>query len=276
MWRSGTFGDFECIARVAGPIMRISVTFTPVEIESRDVSGASVVVIDCFRASTSIVRALDAGATAVYPQLTVEEAFGERRRRPGAVLAGERRGMRVEGFDLGNSPRDFSASTVGGREVIMTTTNGTRLLSAAARAKELYVGGFVNLTATARHVSKGCEEVIFAAAGTQGRFTVEDAICAGLMVKAVCGLGEAEVDDSAGFAVLAAGARWESLKTAVLGGLGGRNVRAAGHEEDLEDCLALDESKTVARVLKGPLRVVREEREAAAVETARAGRGENE
>ena len=287
--------------------MLVTVTFTPVELEIRDVSSAAVVAIDCFRASASIVRALGAGAEAVYPFLSVEEAFEEREKRPGAVLAGERSGRKVEGFDLGNSPSEFTPEAVGGREVVMTTTNGTRLLSAAANAEALYVSCFLNLSATAGALagfagaagggrtggppaagedgapeaagkrealfkeaggaagsaadggaaggSGGRGEVVLAAAGTEGLFSIEDALCTGLLARRLRERPGVELDDSAAFAALAAERPWEELRELCLGGRGAANVRAAGLEGDLEDCLRPDESGIVARVEREPLRI---------------------
>lgn len=235
--------------------MRVSVSFTPVELESRDTSGAAVVMIDCFRASTSMVRALSAGAACIHPFLSVEEALRERVRRPEALLAGERGGRRIEGFDMGNSPREFTPEAVGSREIIMTTTNGTRLLMAAVHAEKLLVGAFVNLSATVAAVSAG-DEVLLACAGTEGRFSIEDALCAGMMARELSRSKADSLDDSAAFAVAACGGGWDNLRRLALSGRGAGNVRNAGLEDDLQDCLALDSLGLAATVAQEPFRVV--------------------
>jgi 2-phosphosulfolactate phosphatase len=243
-------------AAPCGVFMKLSVTYTPAEFESRDVAGATVVGIDCLRASTSIVAALMAGAKAVYPFLTVEEALAFHAGRPRAILGGERGGVRIDGFDLGNSPREYTPETVGGREVIMTTTNGTRLLASASRADRIFVAGFVNAAATARALIGFNGEVVLAAAGTEGYFSAEDALAAGLIADVLVRRGDAEPDDSALFARLAYAGAACNLRAAVDAGRGARNVRSIGLDEDIAFSLALDSLPVVAIVEKDPLRVV--------------------
>ncbi len=234
--------------------MKVSVTFTPAEIEGRDVSGATVVVIDCFRAATSVAVALENGATAVYPFLSVDEAFEEKKRRPEALLAGERQAAKVEGFDLGNSPGDFRTSAVTGREIIMTTTNGTRVVAAASRAEALFMCGFVNLSATAAAVAAEDSDVVLACAGTAGFFSIEDAICAGLLCRRLADAA-LHLDDSAAFAARAVDVPWGDLRSLALSGRGAANVRRAGLERDLDECLALDSLAVVALIERDPLRI---------------------
>lgn len=235
--------------------MRISVTFTPVELESRDTSGATVVIIDCFRASTSMARALSAGAACIHPVLSIEEALQERANRPEALLAGERGARRIDGFDMGNSPREFTPEAVGRREIIMTTTNGTRLLRAAVHAEKLLVGAFVNLSATVVALS-GAEEVLLACAGTEGHFSIEDALCAGMMARELSKSNPDCLADSAAFAVAVCGYGWDNLKHLALSGRGAANLKNAGLEGDLPDCLALDALGVAVVVARDPVRVV--------------------
>src|SRR5262249_5944787 len=121
-----------------------------------DLAGGLAVVIDVLRASTTICHALAAGAKEVIPCLEVEEAR-ERANRyvPGdAVLGGERGGLRIEGFDLGNSPREYTPTTVGGRTVLFTTTNGTRAMRQCTEAARVVIGAFVNLSPVCREVER--------------------------------------------------------------------------------------------------------------------------
>ncbi len=248
--------------------MRVTVTFMPTQFESHDVSGADVVVIDCLRASTCIVTALAAGATAVYAFLTVEEAVAFRGRRPEALLGGERGGARIEGFDLGNSPREYTTESVGGREVIMTTTNGTRLLASATRARRIFVAGFVNATVTAAALAGAPGDVVLACAGTEGYFSVEDALAAGLIATRLVENGRATEDDSSAFARLAYASAAADLQGAVADGRGAQNVRRIGLAPDIDAALAVDSIPLVAPVEREPLRVVRAEATAAAARGA--------
>ena len=237
--------------------MRIGVTYGVEDLESRDISGATAVVIDCFRASTSIVAALAAGANAVYPFVAVDDAVEAAAAMGGAVLGGERGGARIEGFDLGNSPEEYTAEAVAGRNVVMTTTNGTKVLAAAAKAEAVYVGCFVNAGATVRELLSRGGEVVLTAAGTEGYFSIEDALCAGMMIERLCEANEADLEDSSLFARLAYKATGGDVGTYARRGRGASNIRALALDADMDYCLAIDSAPIVAKVLTNPLRVVK-------------------
>jgi len=237
--------------------MNVSVTYSLGEIRARDISESTVVVIDCFRASTSIVSALAAGANAVYPFSGVGQARKEAAARGNVILAGERGGARIPGFALGNSPGEFTAEAVGGRDVVMTTTNGTQILTASSSAADVFVAGFVNASVTARAVLAIGSDVVLAAAGTEGHFSVEDGLCAGLLTALVAAEGRIVPDDAAIFARAAYEGAKPNVAAAARAGRGARNVKALGLEKDLDVCLAIDSMPIIAKVALGPLRVVR-------------------
>ncbi|PYN56350.1 MAG: 2-phosphosulfolactate phosphatase, partial [Candidatus Rokuibacteriota bacterium] len=126
--------------------MRVDVVLTADAVVPARLAGATVLVVDVLRASTTIIAALAAGCAGVTPVADPVEA---RRRAAahGALLAGERRGEPIAGFDLGNSPLEFTRERVGGRTVVLTTSNGTRALLAAREASAIGIAAFVNLTA---------------------------------------------------------------------------------------------------------------------------------
>jgi 2-phosphosulfolactate phosphatase len=136
----------------------LEVVLSPAEfsrLRSRDLSQTVCVVFDVLRATTSMVTALANGAEAIIPVEEISEAVALREQRPEALLAGERDGVRIRAeltggieFDLGNSPREYTAERVQGKTIIMTTTNGTRALRACAGAKAVLIGSFLNLRAT--------------------------------------------------------------------------------------------------------------------------------
>jgi 2-phosphosulfolactate phosphatase len=156
----------------------------PEHVPPGELVGRTAVVVDLLRATTSIVYALGAGAEAVIPCLTIEDtreiAAGLPRGR--AVLAGERGGLPIEGFDLGNSPSEFTPETVGGKVVIMTTTNGTRALLHCRRADKILVAALANLSAVRTAVST-CQRVDIVCAGTDGQPTEEDLFAAGAIAQ---------------------------------------------------------------------------------------------
>ena len=182
--------------------MRVGVYFTPEEVAAGGLAGATAVVIDVVRATSCIVEAIANGARAVHPAVSVEEAAALRATLNGqgdrALLCGERGGIRIDGFDLGNSPAEFTAAAVGGRRLVMTTTNGTRAFAAARHADRVLAASFFNQSAVAEAVREDAA-VAIVCAGREGRFSLDDAVCAGHIVRAVS-------DRAAGRITLADGA----------------------------------------------------------------------
>ena len=129
--------------------MRVDVAHTPAALPAAALTGAVALVIDVLRASTTMVTALAHGCQALLPVAEVEEARRRARDLPGSLLAGERGGDPPAGFDLGNSPLEFTAERVAGRTIVFTTSNGTRALLAARPAAAIAVASFVNLGAAA-------------------------------------------------------------------------------------------------------------------------------
>src|SRR2546423_1168480 len=137
---------------------KLEVLFTPAEFQmlrQRDLSNAICVVFDVLRATSSMVTALGNGAEAIMPVQQISEALEIKARQPDVLLAGERKGVRIEGklsggipFDFGNSPREFTPEKVRGKRIVTTTTNGTRALRACAKARLALASSFLNLQAT--------------------------------------------------------------------------------------------------------------------------------
>jgi 2-phosphosulfolactate phosphatase len=160
----------------------VHVAFTPAEAER----VPTAVVVDVLRATSTIAQALAAGYRRVLCCAEVEEARALRERLGEGVLAGERRAAVLEGFDLGNSPSEFV--TPRGETLILTTTNGTRaLLTAAAHADTVLVGSLLNLESVVAAAAEAATDVEVVCAGVEGRFTLDDAYCAGRIVERLGG-----------------------------------------------------------------------------------------
>lgn len=172
--------------------MRLDVAFLHAEVAGRELAGWRVVAIDVLRATTTAVTALHNGARAIRPVLEPPDAVADRQRlAPGScLLGGERRGLPIAGFDLGNSPREYTAETVRGKTVILTTSNGTRLLHAASEASGVFLGAVVNAAAVARRLAKEDGPVLLACAGRLGRFSWEDTLCAGQIIAGLLALAD--------------------------------------------------------------------------------------
>lgn len=175
--------------------MHMNVCFTPQDyIRCNFFEDHATVVIDVLRATTSIITALVNGCREFVPVATVEEALNKKSLMPDALLGGERQGVKIPGFDLGNSPFDYKHSLVQGKVIITTTTNGTVALTTAEAAARVYLGAFVNAAALCRKLTDEGKDCVLLCSGNNGRFSLEDTLCAGLIADRMSGqmrLGDA-------------------------------------------------------------------------------------
>jgi 2-phosphosulfolactate phosphatase len=217
---------------------------------------STAVVLDVLRATTVMIQALASGCGAIIPCLEIEEAQTVAARLPpGTVLlCGERGGLPIAGFDLGNSPAEFTPQACRGRTLVMTTTNGTRAIHACRDADRLYVAGFVNLAAMARRLQRELEgpearAVHLVCAGTEGAVSWEDVLLAGSLFRALSCFGERVTpagNDAALLAREAAPRALTHLAQALRLGQGGRNVSALGLEADIDAAARIDRFSIVA------------------------------
>lgn len=230
--------------------MRVEAYFTPAEVDPASLAGATVVVIDVLRATTSIVEALANGARGIYPTDSTEEAvkLAQTLGREDTLLCGERKGQKVEGFDLGNSPAEFSTEAVDGKWLVMSTTNGTRAFGVAEEGSRVLACAFTNLGATAGAVAD-VERLVVLCAGREDQFATDDALCAGHLVARVLDdlEGEHELNDAAQAARALAGSR-EATPKFFSATAGGRTLIDIGLEADLEVCADVDRHRVVAEL----------------------------
>jgi 2-phosphosulfolactate phosphatase len=215
-----------------------------------DIARRTVVVIDVLRASSTIVEALAAGARALYPVAEVEEALklANTLGRDEVLLCGERKSLPIDGFDLGNSPGDFTAERVGGKLIVMSTTNGTGATLAAGAAGRVIVGSWLNLTAVVDDLERSGAEPVFLCAGREGRFGLEDAVCAGTMAAAVMERygpdADWELNDGA-MAALAMALRYPDPDELLRETGAGKRLVESGLREDLAFCALTDRHDVV-------------------------------
>ena len=222
-------------------------------------AGGVAVVIDVLRASTTMITALAHGAAGIVPVADVDEArrlAGEL--GPRVVLGGERGGLRISGFDLGNSPREYTAERVAGQTVVITTTNGTAALHASRDAVEIVVGAIVNRRAVAEAVRRlaGDHGVVhLVCAGTDGVVSAEDVLAAGAILDAAAADGRDDALDDAAREALAffrrVAARGDvpaALVVEFCRSPGGANLVDLGMEADLPAAAAIDSLAVVPRL----------------------------
>ena len=154
-------------------------------LDTERLRASACAVIDVIRATSTIVTALAQGAAGVQPVASVDDAFALKERNPKALLAGERGGRALPGFDLGNSPEDFTPEHVRGRPIILTTTNGTQALAACDGARAVITASLLNLDAAAARLREIGPPWIIVCAGCNGEFGVDDAVVAGALAEAL-------------------------------------------------------------------------------------------
>jgi 2-phosphosulfolactate phosphatase len=239
----------------------IEVLLSPADYEARQITGfagQTCVVFDVLRATSVIVTGLAHGAEGFVPVREIAEAVAQRANYPGALLAGEREGLRITAplsggveFDLGNSPREYTAERVRGRTIIATTTNGTRALRACVGAPTVLAGAFLNLRATAEWLARVApRHIVMVCAGTGSQPALEDVFGAGALVQKLAQLGlPLLLDDAAMLAQRSYATAAANLIEAVGATKNGRRLLAMSElAADVDFCLQLDRFEIVAQL----------------------------
>lgn len=230
--------------------MKIDVAFVPAEAADTTVA----IVIDVLRATTTITCALHQGYERVLACGELDQARElAGRLGPGTMLAGERKCVRPEGFDLGNSPREFEGESPGGSSLVLTTTNGTRAIVAAdAHADAILIGCLMNLRSCASDAARIAMErqgsVLVQCAGVKGALTMDDAYTAGRFVSELTALlpGWEQTDAARAAEVIAQG--FPSSLEGLAASQSARNLQAADLYDDVRVCAAESVLGNVPRV----------------------------
>ena len=218
--------------------------FIPEEIKNVELAGKLVVIIDILRASSTIVTALANGCRGFIPILFPDKAKKKAQEfeKERILLGGEREGIKIEGFDLGNSPREYKREAVKGKTIIFSTTNGVKTLEMVKGAHRIIIGSFLNLQAVCDYCTDYKGDILIICAGRKGRFSLEDTACAGMMVNSLRDVfpgDHQEVD-----ANLTAQLLYVKFGNNILEILGksqhGRYLESIGLGEDLKFCSQLD------------------------------------
>lgn len=230
----------------------VDVVFSPDLLSFCDLSAKTVVVTDILRATTTITVALANGASSVAPVLTPTDAFHFAHQAPNTIIGGEREGIKVDGFDLGNSPREYTKSVVAGRPIVLTTTNGTRTLHACQSAQSVFIGCFLNLQSLIDYLKRATGEVVIACSGREGSFCLEDAVFAGACAQGLkCDADDIGCDFQLTDAAEAARILFHENHHDLVGMMKkcchGRNLTSIGLGDDLEFCAQTNIIDTVPR-----------------------------
>jgi 2-phosphosulfolactate phosphatase len=252
---------------------QLHVHLLPSLIEADVLNEGTAVIIDILRASSTMITALQNGATRVIPCGTTEEAFRLRDQssQESILLGGERGGVKIQGFDFGNSPAEYNTSSVAGRTVVFTTTNGTKAILKASSATTILIGAFLNRATIADRLRQEHRNTHLICAGTDGIVTGEDVLFAGAVVDELMGHNAPEGQDSVyadwtlNDSAVMAWSLWrktvadiaqdatetptqvisEQLALAMRNTQGGRNLISLGYDSDITLCSQLDQFRTV-------------------------------
>ena len=227
--------------------MKVNVYFSPNHLDELALRDKNIVVIDVLRASTTICYAMRAGAKEIIPVGSVDQAMKivGNLFSTSTVLCGERGGKRIEGFALGNSPAEYTAEIVEGKSLILATTNGAVALTKAKHARNCFVGAIVNVSYVAKALSEipdlDTTDLVIICSGKEGDFSIEDAVCAGMLLQKLSELGISfELSDGAGAALSLLSEYGNDPYTTLRESDHGKYLDSIGFEDDIRTSSEVD------------------------------------
>jgi len=216
----------------------LDICLSPDLIHLYDLKGKTVVIVDILRASSCITTGIAHGIDHMVPFDSLEACRSQKEH--GYVIAGERGGEKVPGFDLGNSPYSYMDSNLKGKKIAITTTNGTLAIKKSLEAAEIIIGSFLNISATVRFLEKSTGDLFVICAGWKGRVNLEDTLYAGALASSL-----ENTFNSADDAVLIAKALYSKYESNLLEivqhSSHAKRLRKFDVAKDIEFCLSLDQ-----------------------------------
>lgn len=239
--------------------MKIDIYATHNSVHEKEFKDRVVVVVDVLRATTTIITATYNGCKEIIPVAGIEEAiaFSRNYEKKSLLLGGERNTKKIEGFDLSNSPSEYSRQVVEGRTIIITTTNGTKAIKKTNESKKTLIAGFVNVGAVASVIDKIGEDVSFICAGTDGKFSLEDVLAVGAVLSRLKTLGNEIILDDLGFVCLNLFDRYKNDVYSILEeSVHFKKLKFENLEQDINVCLALDSIPVVPYYKDGVIKML--------------------
>lgn len=224
---------------------KVEICFTPELIHLHSLENKIVVVVDIFRATSTMIAALANGITEIRTFADLEEC--RQMSGQGYLIAGERNGLTAEGFELGNSPIAYLDDAYKGRKLAMTTTNGTLAISKSIGAAEILIGAFPNLQATVSYIQSKNQDVLIHCAGWKGMFNLEDSLYAGALAKSLEATHEASEDGAIAMKTLFE-KEGHDLKGFLSQASHAKRLQNHNIESDIDFCLTLDLFDIIGKV----------------------------
>lgn len=221
--------------------MRLDVALSVSYIRQEEIQKKTVIVIDSLRATSTILTVLNQGATKVIPVETVGQAL-QYQGKVDTVLIGERYSKKVSGFDLGNSPSEISTINLTNKNVVITSTNGTKALQKVKKAAHILVGCFLNATYCIERALNYKKDIVIICAGRRGEFAIEDGLAAGMMINHLSNKDlKIEFSDSALMLKNNFACNQALLIDMIQQGETGRRLLETAQKDDIRFCLQLDQ-----------------------------------
>lgn len=224
---------------------KVEVCFSPELIHLFDLEGKIVVVVDIFRATSTMVAALANGVEEILPFADLEAC--RLMKEQGFLIGGERNGLTAPGFEMGNSPVAYLSGEYSGRKLAMTTTNGTQAIEKSKGAAQILVGAFPNLQATVSYIQAQSKDVLIHCAGWKGHFNLEDSLYAGALVQSLESTHDANEDGALAMKSLYS-KEGHNLKRYLSQASHAKRLQNHGIERDIDFCLTLDLYNIVVRL----------------------------
>lgn len=238
--------------------MKINVIFSPNSVDELYFNDKTTVVIDVLRATTVIIEALSNGAKEIIPVASIDFAIkisGNSSERM-TLLCGERNTKIIDGFNLGNSPFEYSSETVQSKSIVLFTTNGSKAIVKSKYSSRLIIGAFTNISAVVESLANE-NHIEILCSGTSGKFSLEDAVCAGNIVKLLCDMYENNELNDAAQAALVLYQKYENRIYEMLkNSEHGKVLISNGFDADLEFAARINSSKHVPHLINGIIKII--------------------
>lgn len=230
--------------------MKVDIIFTADEVSQEKTEGKICVVIDVLRATSVMITALHNGAERIFPFKDIKTIQERCENLKNIIKCGERNALKIDGFDLGNSPLEFTKEKVFGKDIYMSTTNGTKAVENSLSAEKIIICSFLNIKSVSEKLLEYKKDVVIVCAGTNGKFSLDDTLCAGLIIKEMQKHTEIQMND-----VLLAAVRisesHENIKDILKGSTHYERLLSLGFEKDMEHIFSLNKYSIVPEYKNG-------------------------
>jgi len=234
--------------------MKIDMIISGDYIITESLRNLTVIVVDVLRATSVIITALNNGAKSVVPVTSVEDALATRNNLGNVILGGERKAKKIDGFDLSNSPLEYTSEVVHDKNVVFTTSNGTKAVTKSSTADRVFIGGLLNAKAVSMKAVETERDIVIVNAGTNGVFSMDDFITGGAIINDILSIKEYELTDIAKTALIIFKSH-QDIKSYIKEASHYKILMELGLGEDIDYCLNKDLFNIVPEFKNGIIRL---------------------